>query len=218
MFRETVLTLAGMVTITLGLTASAEAMPFTADADSFTAGTNISNAFEGITLSAVGGGFDSGTDIFAINPNIQPLEPFTASTGSLSFGTDSISFPHLFREPDFLQMRIDFSTEATSVSLDFISNDAADTGLLRAFDASNNLLDTDTTVSLSNSQFATMTVNGGGQTIAYILAGGDSAFSSGGLDNLKWQTSTQIPTPALLPGLMGMGMAAIRKRRQDIKA
>ncbi len=218
MFRETVLTLAGMVTITLGLTASAEAMSFTADADSFTAGTNISNVFEGITLSAVGGGFDSGTDIFAINPNIQPLEPFTTSTGSLSFGTDSISFPHLFREPDFLQMRIDFSTEATSVSLDFISNDAADTGLLRAFDASNNLLDTDTTVSLSNSQFATMTVNGGGQTIAYILAGGDSAFSSGGLDNLKWQTSTQIPTPALLPGLMGMGMAAIRKRRQDIKA
>ncbi|MEM9265833.1 MAG: PTPA-CTERM sorting domain-containing protein [Cyanobacteria bacterium P01_F01_bin.13] len=218
MFRKSILTLAGAVAVSMGLTGSAEAMSFGADADSFTTGTDISNAFTGISLSAVGGGFESGASIFAINPSTQPLEPFTTSTGARSFGTDSSTFPHLFRQPGFLEMRVDFISGAASVSLDFVSNNGADTGLLRAFDASNNLLDTYTTVSLTNSQFETMTVNGGGQTIAYVLAGGDSPFSSGGLDNLEWQSSDPIPTPALLPSLIGMGMAAIRKRKQELKA
>jgi hypothetical protein len=38
--------------------------------------------------------------------------------------------------------------------------------------------------------------------------------SSSGLVTYSPVTSTVVPTPALLPGLVGMGFAAIRKRRQ----
>lgn len=39
--------------------------------------------------------------------------------------------------------------------------------------------------------------------------------STEGLDNVRIATkATAVPTPALLPGLIGMGVAAFRKRRK----
>lgn len=190
----------------------------TVDPDAFAAGTVLDNAFAGVTLSIVGDGFGSadGSSVIAIDPSAESAEPFSSSTGSLSFGhTSANSFPHLFREPGFKALRADFSGGASSVSIDFISNDSADTGLLQAFSATDVLLGTYTTASLGFSAFETMTLSGIGN-ISYILASGDSGASSGGLDNLSF-VSAAIPLPAagwlLLGAVGGLGFAKRRKRR-----
>ena len=56
-----------------------------------------------------------------------------------------------------------------SVSLDAISDDSSDAGTLQAFSASNVLLDTFNTGSLSTNQVSTMTVSSG-TAIAYVVA------------------------------------------------
>lgn len=198
------------------LTASTvNAAPILVDADAFAAGTNISAAFPGVTLSAVGGGFSSGPSIFAVDP-LAGAEPFTASTGRLVFGTDSASFPHLFREPGFLNMRVDFASPTNFVSIDYISNDAADTGFLRAFDSGNNLLGTYTTASLAANAFEAMTFSSGTSNIAYILAGGLNGSSSGGLDNLQYgEAVAAVPEPTSLL-LLGTGaLGALARRRKN---
>ncbi|MBL8315054.1 MAG: PEP-CTERM sorting domain-containing protein [Rubrivivax sp.] len=195
-----------------GAMALAQAATVVADADAFALGTDLSNAFAGITLSAVGLGFGGGPAIFAVASASQPLEPFTASTGQLVFGTNSPNFPHLFREPSFLALRVDFSAPTDGVWIDFISNDGADTGFLQAFDATDNLLGTYTTASLATSQFETMSLSFGSASIAYILAGGLNGSSSGGLDHLRYNGGT-VPEPATLL-LVGSALLALRLGRR----
>ncbi len=188
---------------------SASAAIITVDPDSFAAGTDISAAFAGVTLSAVGGGFGAGPSIFAVDPTAG-AEPFTTSTGNLSFGTDSASFPHLFREPAFLHMRVDFAAPTDFVSIDFIANDTPDQGTLSAFDSADNLLGTYTTAFLVANAFESMTFSSGSSNIAYILASGADSGSSGGLDNLQFAVA---PEPSTLLLLATAGGAWIRRRR-----
>lgn len=209
MFRCSQRLLVGAFTVALAAATPAAGAVITVDADSFVAGTDISAAFAGVTLSAVGGGFGAGPSIFAVDSAGQAVEPFTASTGALVFGTDAASFPHLFREPAFLNLRADFATPTSSVAIDFIANDGADQGFLQAFDSGNNLLGTYTTASLGLNAFETMAVALPG--IAYILAGGLNGGSSGGLDNLRFDGDA-VPEPSVL--LLGLTAAAAFARRR----
>lgn len=197
-------------TLLISLSALATTTAAVVDPDAFAVGTNISAAFPGVTLSAVGGGFGAGPDIFSVDPTAH-AEPFNASTGRLTFGTNSSSFPHLFREPGFLEMRVDFANPAKSVSLDYIGNNGSDTGVMRAFNSSDVQVGNYTTVSLTVSQFETMTITRPSPDIAYVLAGGNSGGSSGGLDHLRYV----VPEPSTFAlaalGLLGMGY---RRRRQ----
>lgn len=193
--------------------ALAHAAPVVVDPDAFAPGTDLSNAFAGITLSAVGLGFGGGPAIFAVDSLSQANEPFTASTGRLVFGTNAPDFPHLFREPSFHALRVDFAAPTDSVAIDYISNDAADTGFLQAFDAADNLLGTYTTASLAANQFETMTLNFGAASIAYILASGLNSGSSGGLDHLRYNDGNTVPEPAALL-LVGTALLALRLGRR----
>jgi hypothetical protein len=196
--------------------ALAQAAPVVVDPDAFAPGTNISNAFAGVSLSAVGGGFGAGPAVFAIDSASQPNEPFTASTGRLVFGTNSQTFPHLFREPTFLALRVDFATATDAVWIDFISNDGADTGFLQAFDAADNLLGTYTTASLGLNQFETMSLSFGSASIAYILASGLDGASSGGLDHLRYNAASTVPEPTALL-LVGTALLALRLGRRPAR-
>lgn len=191
----------------------AHAAPVVVEPDAFAPGTDLSNAFAGVTLSAVGLGFGGGPAIFAVDSLSQPNEPFTASTGRLVFGTNSPSFPHLFREPGFHALRVDFAAPTDAVWIDYISNDGADTGFLQAFDAADNLLGTYTTASLAANQFETMSLNFGTASIAYILASGLNSASSGGLDHLRYNDDGTVPEPAALL-LVGTALLALRLSRR----
>ena len=140
--------------------------------DAFAAGTDISNAYSGVTLSSIGLGFDGDSDasIFAIDSASQALEPFTASTVRLVFGTNDATFPHLFAGTGAASLRVDFASDVHKVFLDAISNNGADAGTLRAFDSLDNLLATYTTASMTANVFETMVVTAAGQQIAYVTA------------------------------------------------
>jgi hypothetical protein len=193
-----------VLAISLAGTASA----ISVDPDAHPVGTNISNLFSGVTLSSIGLGFDGDSDaaIYAINPLVW-AEPYSASTGSLVFGTNDTTFPHLFGGIGNAQLRIDFGVLVTVVTLDGISNDASDTTMLQAYDSSNTLIDTYTTAALSTSQFETMKVAG---NIAYVIASGVSG-SSVGFDNLNYN-SVPEPTTMLLLGLGLIWVAGVRRK------
>ena len=181
------------------------------DPDAFAVGTDISNAFAGVTLSSIGAGFDGVIDsrIFAINPNGGYPEPFSASTGSLVFGTSDNTFPHLFGGWGGEQLRVDFSIGATLVSLDAIGNNGSDFGSLQAYDAGGTLVDSYSTGQLTLSSFEAMTVSG--SNIAYVIAsgvGGDSL----GFDNLDFNP---VPVPgAFLLGMLGLSVAGLKLRKR----
>jgi hypothetical protein len=212
MIKRCKLGFATILLIMTVLTFSGLALAVSVDPDAFPVGTNISNAFTNVTLSALGSGFGNITsNIYAVNPSTQPLEPFNASTGSLVFGTDSPDFPHLFRELGFISLRADFAVPVATVSIDFIANDASDIGILRAYNSANTLLASYTTAVLSLNQFETANISS--TNIAYIIASGDSGISSIGIDNLNYAPA---PTPATLillsSGLLGLvGFRRFRK-------
>ena len=194
---------------------AARAVPIVADPDSFAVGTDISNAFPGVTLSAVGRGWNNSTGrIIAVDPLTNQSEPFAASTGKLVFGTDDGSYPHLFREAGFMQLRADFADPTNNVSLDFIGNDASDTGLLEAYDESGNLLGTVLSSALGIDEVGSVSFEIPTNDIAFILAGGAGIPSSLGIDNLR---TSHSPEPATL-ALLGTGLAGLlvlRRRRRS---
>ena len=175
------------------------------DPDAFTEGTNISNAFPGVTLSAFGSG-NVGQDIFVVNPSIQSVEPFQASTGTFVFGTNG-PYPHLFWDTE-VHLQANFANPVSLVSIDFIGTDASDVGELFAYNASNNLLDSATTPALGTNQVGTLTVSSLVNNIAYIVAAGDSGASTIGIDNLQY-----IPEPATVC-LLGLGSLVLRRRKR----
>ena len=64
----------------LSLSAGQAGAMVTVDADAFAVGTDISNAFAGVTLSAVGIGWNGPTGIIVAVDPLAHLEPFSAST------------------------------------------------------------------------------------------------------------------------------------------
>ena len=181
------------------------------DPDAFAVGTDISNAFAGVSLSAVGPGWDGTTpsNVLSIDP-LAHAEPFNASTGALVFGHRGM-FPSLWREAGLLQLRADFAGVVTDVHLDFIGNNSSDFGQLLAYDAGGMLVDSAYTGQLTLSSVETLTVSG---DIAYIIAGGTSGASSLGMDNLQFNP---IPAPgAILLGSIGVGFVSWLRRRRTL--
>ena len=194
----------------------------TVDPDDFPpSGTDISTAFWGVELSAVGGGWGSGTAVLGVAPT-----SFTKG-GDLVFG-HSGSNQDLFWGKNKLHFRADFSlpawpaveNAATTVSLDFIGNSMrSDVGILEAYDAGDNFLTGASTGDLYLDDLERLTVSHPGG-IAYIIAygkvsplGGD-LHDSVGLDNMAWEA---IPAPgAILLGSLGIGLVGWLRRRRTL--
>jgi hypothetical protein len=192
----------------------------TIDADAFPSGTPISGKFPGILLRATGFGFGAGIYIYSVNPQDPSFTGdwlFSASTGTQVFGHtgtfDGRPIGHVWQDTRPLWFRVDFLDEwVSSVSLDFISNDTGDQGVLEAYDSASNLLDRYVTSSLLANQVETMTIVRDSPSIAYVRA---SAWdgNTGGLDNLRYEVDPfPVPEPATAL-LIGGGLATLASRR-----
>jgi hypothetical protein len=149
-----------------------------AEPDSFLASTVLNALYPGVTLSAVG------TDL--PNANVISLVDVNTSTGTRVFGNADPNFPQVWGAGTD-ELNAQFDRAVTSVSIDFISDDASDIGRLVAFNAANVAIATYTTAVLGTGVRETMTVTRAQGDIAYVRAYGlDRVANLGLLDNLRF--------------------------------
>jgi len=221
-----------VVCLTLGVSVISHAALIVLEPDDFTLGTNVSNVWADITLSAIGGGISQPLDgfVYVSDPGSAGLDnSFNASTGDYVFGNSDPLWPvswyggggnlpaHGGNLP--AQLLVEFNFSVDEVILDFIGNDGSDWGELYAYDMDDNLLDSYTTSQLTLSAFETAFVSNMSGDIAYIIASGESGDTVG-IDYIR---VNQVPEPAPIPEpstllLLGTGLLGIvgiaRKRKK----
>ncbi len=125
----------------------------TVEPDDFSAGTELTNAFDGVTLS-VAGSNNQTNSFFKVRSGMDPR----ASTGDRTFFEEGISF-----WTSGFRFRADFDQPTSRVSLDFIGSgfSLGESGVLLAFNAAGDLIETFTTPDLSSmpGTVATMTID-----------------------------------------------------------
>jgi hypothetical protein len=174
------------------------------DPDAFADGTDISNAFTGVTLSSVYASSDG---------KVYARANILASTGLNFFGHSDYN-DEWFDRPNNAHcpaLKAVFDSPVMSVSIDAIANDDNDYGILKAYSSSDILLDTYNTNLLTPTGDAeTMIISRGSADIAYIIAGGNYGVNSTvHLDNLNYC----VPEPATIAILSLGGLVAIRRRK-----
>ena len=196
----------------------AQAIIIVVEPDDFSIGTDLTNAFPGVTLSVQG---QPTTKVIAADGANAAgcCNPFPVTTGLLIFGQDPQPVPPLqkFNEALFGLMRADFALPTDYVQIDIIFDDD-DIGILRAFDATDVLLDS-VLVSGAGDQrgglppYVTAVISRGTSDIAYITVGGWD--SEGGiLDNLQFnRTSVPEPSTVIIFALALSGLYAFQRRR-----
>ena len=189
-------------------TSMANAILITVDPDDFADGTDISNVFSGISLSAI----DGGNNILLTNSVFSQTSSL-ASTGTQVFGHDGI-FTQTWAQGLVADLRIDFIQATDFVSLDIIANNGFDPGFLEAYDSTGTLLGSFTTQgNLGSGIPETATISSGSANIAYVIASGLGG-NDVALDNLIFNSAT-VPEPTVLAllsfGLLGVGIARRKK-------
>ena len=157
------------------------------DPDAFTAGTDISNVFPNVTLSARDG-VAPGANSRAVTSETNSF----ATTGTRVFAHDGGNTT--WGNGTFEILRADFLGGATSVSLDFAANDSGgdQNAELFAFNAAGVQLDTDSAAFVASNGFVTLTVSD--PDISYVTAYWDeiNRFENGVLDNLRYDLGIEL--------------------------
>ena len=144
------------------------------------------------TLTAIGTATSGGT-VYArsVGQGSTGSQAFSACSFTASGGACSIYQTEWTSRTR--QLRIDFASPVTTVSIDAVSNNDSDYGRLAIYDANDNLLARYTTDALSSGQFETMTLSRPTADIAYAIAGGhvDTGVR---LDNLRFGPASSAVT------------------------
>ena len=151
-------------------------METTADPDSYLEGDVLTQAFPGVTLTA------ADADNRMLSAEIAAEAVTDTSTGSLAFSQVA---PRLM---------MDFVNPVNSVSIDFVVGPAQRRGVMEAYDADGNLLDTYFTSSSEGTK-ETMTVSSSAVDIAMAVAYADGPVAPFGiLDNLRFKQPERSAT------------------------
>lgn len=200
MYKRFLSKLAIALLTTLGATGSALASAV--DFESTATGTYSSLSYGPVDIS-----FLAGTGTFDVQ-NQAPGSPLS--------GHMLISY---FKNPGTGSFQATFAGGASSVSIDFgdYSPSDDDEGHLRAYDASNNLLDSDYVVVPGSGPNATLSVS---STTAIARVEWNETGSFAGAvywDNLTYE-ATQVPEPVSLALVaLGLGVAGAVSRRRKQK-
>ncbi|MCB9941386.1 MAG: hypothetical protein H6823_24400 [Planctomycetaceae bacterium] len=154
----------------------------------------ISNVNAAATLTAVGSA-TSGDKVYArsVGQSSTGSQAFSACSFTASGGACSIYQTEWTSSTR--QLRIDFTSPVTTLSIDAVSNNPVDYGRLEIYDANDNLLARYTTDAIASGQFETMTLSRPTADIAYALAGGH-ADTGVRLDNLRFGPVASAVTDA----------------------
>ncbi|KKN76798.1 hypothetical protein LCGC14_0366650 [marine sediment metagenome] len=136
--------------------------------DDFPAGTVLTNAFDGVTLTIEG---YAGV--------VTSVASDYSSTGARVFGHDYMDYWNHYYE----WLRADFHTPVAEFSIDIIGNDNDDPAIVRAYDAGYNLLEEVIDPAQPAGQVRTVTISRPTADIAYMLAS-STIHQSVMLDNL----------------------------------
>ncbi|MCB9924064.1 MAG: hypothetical protein H6822_17920 [Planctomycetaceae bacterium] len=171
--------------------------------DDYGANAAINNVVPAATLTAIGTA-TSGSTVYArsVGQGSTGSQAFSACSFTGSGNTCSIYQSEWTSSTR--QLRINFASPVTTVSIDAVSNNPADYGRLAIYDANDNLLGRYTTDALASGEYETMTLSRPTADIAYAIAGGH-ADTGVRLDNLHFGPSTTAVTNAfgayMLPSL-----------------
>ena len=188
---------------------TASALADVAEPDVFPEGTDLGNAFEGISISVDGNPTATVLSLDGTFLSGPSGGTNIASTGSRVFGHDitgsSINEQDFFRNWDGglpnitprTVLRVDFDFPTDSVSIDMLADDD-DEFLLQAFASDDTLLET-VNLGVFAMTARTFSVERTSPDIAYILASG-VAGEGGGLDNLQFRRCLPASDGALRCG------------------
>jgi len=209
-----------VVLLALGATAGHAGL-VTVDPDAFADGTNITNAFPGVTLQTYEIWSPAYGDVYAVDAStvaMRGVVPLQASTGQNVFNLrPPAQFPRSVGDLDF---RVDFQEPTNFVSLDFIGSntgfdeDEIGIGEMSAYDSSDVQLAIVTTALAGGLKFnivETLTISRPTRDIAYTLARrrDDNAVA---VDHLVFN---DVPEPAsAVLVFLGFGAVASRVRRR----
>jgi len=193
---------------------SAQAVLITADADGFTEGTDISNAFAGITLSSVGTTEGLDGRVYAVTSSL-------ATTGTMVFGHNlenstawyRNTFPVTENKPDDYALRIDLDDPANMVSIDMVALNDFCYMYLSAYNSEGIKIGWSGSDGLGYSfgEVLNAQITRDTYDIAYVIVGGvfGNVKSEALLDNFS---ANVIPEPATILLLALGSIAALRKK------
>ena len=189
------------------------------DADAYVSGTDIRDGFAGVTLSTVGVGvYEDLLDgrVYARTASA----PTCATTGTNIFGNNlsgtsggtpknELWYRSSTPGGPAYRLRADFHDLTDYISIDFITNNTYDQGILEVYDSGDNLI-YNTTVSVNSGNPITASITRPLADIAYIIASGTNSYTLC-LDNLQ---ADIVPEPATV-SLLGLGaFVFLRKPRR----
>lgn len=227
MFNAKILGLATISTTMLGLglgsIAPAQAALITFDAGDpiggLAAGTILSNQYAGIGVTFspnAFGGFGGPTGAWATNTGMRIGTDFGGiGTPVLNSGNGLHLLSDWTGENGDPSFRATFSSPISSLSAVFFGIFTPASTRLFAYDSLGGLLATATAPTPTQGQ-SLLTVSSSSPIASVVFTPGDFVDWVG-VDNIEFTPAQPIPTPMLLPGLIGMGVAALRQRRRLVE-
>ncbi|MEZ6132743.1 MAG: CARDB domain-containing protein [Planctomycetaceae bacterium] len=158
--------------------------------DGFSAGTDLTDAFPGVTLRVVGA-----DGVTSTGAAVNSVTSSRASTGTRIFSNGGGT---TFNSGSSW-LRADFANPTAEVSIDVIGDDNIDPGILRAYDAAGNLLAEVIGSSVPAGTPQPLSISRTLPDIAYILAAGQGGETAH-LDNLAAQGGQDVFTIELQAG------------------
>jgi hypothetical protein len=192
--------------------------PVFVEPNGFADGTDISNAFAGVTLSAVGTGATFSLQSSAVYARLTTTNARAGNTSDVVFGNDGLLFDNTQWFSPQRHLRVDFDSPTDFVSIDVWSNDNFGPARVRIYDTGGILLDTFTTLgNLGTGVVEVASFTRGTADIAYMTVASTptSSLESFLLDSMVFNV-VAIPLPGgALMTLAGIGLIGARRCRRD---